>query len=488
MEGGSRSSCRLSAMSWTTKSCRERAQEADGHFGKKTISFFGSTCLMVNNLIGVGIASMPQLWQGAGAVPAELCLAGTCLGTLFTCLALLHAIRCVPGNANYERRMEFSRLLKHYFPRHAFSLEIFVVLSFMVQTLATIVQTAQCMDQLLVSTFGQSCGLELLPSMGWVYGADWTDISVFGDRTVISAGLVLLLLISWPLAELNLDDNINVQVVATLVLTTALGVAVYILTSSGWHASSLPVVGSTFKGLLGTLFFNFGLAVYIPSWVNEKVESVNEIAVLSWSVLISFLVCSAVAVGGAVGSAPYVGSDRTLFNSLVDVGTPTAQSLVYVIPLVSNLSSIPVMLILVRYNLESMDVPKQAAKALTVMLIIVSVFAMRGHGFIDCVNIGGSIFTSMAAFIIPVLIFAAADLREIPVKVERYECSAGKWLLEKPGQREGEEEWVRGAVVPWYVRVRGNAVPWSVLMRLAAIFLWLIASVVVSTIALVDSL
>jgi len=48
-----------------------------------------------------------------------------------------------------------------------------------------------------------------------------------------------------------------------------------IFISQGLDASRVPAIGSNFTSVLGVVVFNFAMITSIPSWVNEKKESVS---------------------------------------------------------------------------------------------------------------------------------------------------------------------------------------------------------------------
>ena len=85
---------------------------------------------------------------------------------------------------------------------------------FLTLNVASIIESAQTTDQLLVFYAGKSCGMELFPDFGKLFCVhDLGNFdSPFGSGVwVISLGFLLTLSVVLPLSFLNLDENIIVQ-------------------------------------------------------------------------------------------------------------------------------------------------------------------------------------------------------------------------------------------------------------------------------------
>ena len=84
-------------------------------FGKKTIGVFGAIVLVMNNVTGPGMLTLPALYQTAGWLPTTLaCVAVASLSATAACF-FCDAFALLPGNAGFARRAEFNAPFKHHF-------------------------------------------------------------------------------------------------------------------------------------------------------------------------------------------------------------------------------------------------------------------------------------------------------------------------------------------------------------------------------------
>ena len=127
----------------------------------------------------------------------------------------------------------------------------------------------------------------------------------------------------------------------------ALAPALLYRTADAPHWDSLPMFGTEFRGLLGSVIFGFGVPITIPSWLvaarNEQdVPRLRTINVSLAAVAILYIV---VGVVGAVAHKPYFATSENLLTKLQEQGTWLAWSLSYALPLANNppffLTSIP---------------------------------------------------------------------------------------------------------------------------------------------------
>eukprot|EP00441_Pelagodinium_beii_P021313 CAMPEP_0197677190 /NCGR_PEP_ID=MMETSP1338-20131121/87990_1 /TAXON_ID=43686 ORGANISM="Pelagodinium beii, Strain RCC1491" /NCGR_SAMPLE_ID=MMETSP1338 /ASSEMBLY_ACC=CAM_ASM_000754 /LENGTH=192 /DNA_ID=CAMNT_0043257981 /DNA_START=228 /DNA_END=803 /DNA_ORIENTATION=- len=143
--------------------------------------------------------------------------------------------------------------------------------------------------------------------------------------------------------------------------------------------NSDPQTGSQ-AAVLGTVLFNFGFVTTVPSWVNEKHPRVSVNRSLWVSTILCIVVFFAVGISGGLAfqdvlQGPVSGTcsrqvlhqdfncPNTLLQALTDQGSmpPTIQNSsylrwiihasVYLFPIVSVVSSIPVFSIVVKYNM-----------------------------------------------------------------------------------------------------------------------------------------
>ena len=89
-------------------------------FGKKTIGWFGSMCLLYGNITGPGMVQIPGLFQSAGwVVPTLLFFIFSWLAGVVS-LYLAKAISLLPGNRRFGERIEFNEIARAAFPYWAY--------------------------------------------------------------------------------------------------------------------------------------------------------------------------------------------------------------------------------------------------------------------------------------------------------------------------------------------------------------------------------
>jgi hypothetical protein len=149
-----------------------------------------------------------------------LCLV---LVALFTGLAgtmLVEAMKLYPGNKHFGQRVEYATLARHFLGTKLYALtQLLLNLSLLSMNLVSMLQTIQVMDWLLVRIFGCTCGVTFWPELAakCVCPAVGTCVhqdSPFGQAMVMGTGYLVSIALVIPLAFLNLDDNIGVQVPA----------------------------------------------------------------------------------------------------------------------------------------------------------------------------------------------------------------------------------------------------------------------------------
>lgn len=79
----------------------------------------------------------------------------------------LHKAR-VPGNDNFDQRMEMMCLAKRVFGRFAYRTTIALfLLNLQLANITAIIQSTQTMDFTVIAMAAKTCGLELYPDPGW---------------------------------------------------------------------------------------------------------------------------------------------------------------------------------------------------------------------------------------------------------------------------------------------------------------------------------
>eukprot|EP01125_Pyxidicula_operculata_P011903 TRINITY_DN3897_c0_g1_i1.p1 TRINITY_DN3897_c0_g1~~TRINITY_DN3897_c0_g1_i1.p1 ORF type:complete len:415 (+),score=65.00 TRINITY_DN3897_c0_g1_i1:257-1501(+) len=327
---------------------------------------------------------------------------------------LCEAMRYYPGNKGYKNRIEFSTLCKFYFGQkfYIFS-QIVLNLSLQAANVAAIIETAQVMDLAILRVFSKTGGLEFYPHPGWVWAYTPGDSTTpFGDIYVLSLGYVVTLILIIPMGLFNLDDNMIVQKGAFVIM-----IAIFIewftdfgLKISSGAANSIPFMGEDQSQVLGTIIFNYAFVVTVPSWCNEKVHSTSIHTVLWTSTTCSTVIFVLLGVLGAMAyTIPPGGDILDAINSSPQANI-ISQIAVYLFPISVVATSIPIMSIIIRYNLLE---NKLAGKAMAnfwgvVFPWIIVIPFYTGSGLLEVITWSSIFFQSVVNFILPFLIYIKA--------------------------------------------------------------------------------
>ena len=79
---------------------------------EKTIDFFGSFALISNNISGPAMMGLPHLFHTAGMAPVIVAIAATFFGSSLVGTLMSDAIASMPGNADFERNLSFSKAFR----------------------------------------------------------------------------------------------------------------------------------------------------------------------------------------------------------------------------------------------------------------------------------------------------------------------------------------------------------------------------------------
>ena len=216
---------------------------------------------------------------------------------------------------------------------------------------------------------GESCGLVVAPLRDAMKFVCWDaahDIYTrLGSPTVLSIGFALVAFATVPLSLYDLDANILVQqlsfIISMCIIFGCWIIGISILRDKDHPdepapepAPELPMWPErAVTQLLGTCFFNFNYVFFLPTWANERKPRVG----INWGVWLSTSIALGTFVAvGVWGALTY--SFRGLSNDMLmhlakdhmSAGIGPVTSLLF--PIVVNMSGIPVLSILIRYNLE----------------------------------------------------------------------------------------------------------------------------------------
>ena len=390
-------------------------------FGGRTIGAIGGMSLLLNNCLGPGVAQMPALFQKAGWIG---CIVGLIIfgsAAFISGWMLMYAQSRVPISLP---RTEYAGICKYYLSHFWFLVsQVFFILTMVVLCVGGVLQTSQLMDFLFVRIFKKSCALEIYPRfITATCSADNSGFSVFpSGSSVISAGYALAALVTIPFGFFPLEDNIKFQVFSCSVM--ALCVLLWMVDFSliGLQADRVPAVGESITGLVGTCMFNFCVAFSLPSWNNERKETVSVKKSLIGAIVIASVMMILVGMFAGTAFEPYYTSTQDMNDQINKNDRPLSITCMYLFSLANNITSIPVFSICIRYCLIEFDTIRPFLASLVSVLLpwLLVIPFSTGRGFSNVVDYGGMIFLSVTGFILPPILFFLAVKRDKKLNLDK---------------------------------------------------------------------
>lgn len=381
---------------------------------RKDISFFGGVALLVNNITGPGLITIPLVYQQAGWLITTFVFLLVMALSSIAATMLCKAMSKVRGNENFQGTAEFTTVAKHFFPKWGFVITmILFVISLMSFLVSSIVIAAQTMDLALIAIFSKSFSLEVYPNPG-IGMADQpsNSVSPFGNSYGLSIGYVIVLALSVPMGFFDLDNNIFIQLGAFVLLFVIFGMWLVNFFLVGLDTSRVPTIGSNFNSVLGTIIFNYAFVSTIPSWVNQKRKevSINKSVWLSTS--LSTLIYIIIGLLGALAFDFDPNGDllSAINNSSSGVNHTIAQACVYIFPMVALMTSIPVFSIVIRYNLIANKICRKAFANFWGVIFpwLLSLLFYGGSGLLVLINWASLLVNGVVNFILPLVLFIIA--------------------------------------------------------------------------------
>eukprot|EP00048_Salpingoeca_helianthica_P017002 m.235246 g.235246 ORF g.235246 m.235246 type:complete len:551 (+) comp19959_c0_seq1:41-1693(+) len=446
-------------------------RSAEEGFGSKKITFWGSVCLNLNNCMGAAMVTMPLLFQQAGWFTNVLMMTliyvlSTLAGTM-----LCEAMQRIPGNFEFKQRYEFATTVRHYWGGRAYWLfQILYNLSMQASNIASMIISAQVLDEFVRMIFGRNYALQYQqwppsiihassdPDVPWCSGSVAHGQCSGETLTfVISLGYVICMAICIPFGYLNLDENMWFQWFSfwgllgfTMVFWLQFGVSLsyddtvcydplnvpYGVTASnmtcdedpsriivdyganGPHRTSFFVAGGQ-SAVVGIATFAYAYIVTIPSWVNEKRPDVNINAAVWLPASIGLFMKILTGLLGAwafalmlPGGGQRDNSDNILDLLLTDAMPAASQYAAYLWDITTLIPGIPVLAIMVRYNLLSGRVCGRFAAFFwgVVAPWIVTMFCYESNVLLVFCNWVAIVVQGYINFVVPALLYRAALL------------------------------------------------------------------------------
>ncbi|CAI5460741.1 unnamed protein product [Closterium sp. Yama58-4] len=299
----------------------------------------------------------------------------------------------IPGNKGFARRFEYCTLVRHYFGDRWYTLaQIGFNAGLLASNIASMIVTSQVLDSVVYRLAGTSYGLDygqwpptFIESLAT--GGAGGNVCAWGtttsgdcNRSVISLGFVLAMAVCVPFARLNLDDNMGFQWLSMLAqLLFSFEFAAQFLSNlfpgspnycAGNGPGRTPFLGLDISQVLGVCVFAYSYVSTIPSWANEKKPGVNVNRAIwlpasvgcALNILLGLLGAWAYKLVDDAGH-PFKGTDNMLnmLDGQADAATacghphvsPATEFSVYMWGFFGYIPGIPILAIMVRYNLQA---------------------------------------------------------------------------------------------------------------------------------------
>ncbi|KAG0344989.1 hypothetical protein BG004_004036, partial [Podila humilis] len=375
----------------------------------KDISFCGGIALLISNMTGPGLVTIPVVAQSAGWLPTLLGFGLVALLSTLSSLFICEAMTEVPGNEYFQANVEFSNLVLCFFGRRYHLLvQIVCFLAMQTTNIASIAVSAQLFDNLLIKIFHRTCGIAIYPRPSFVCVAEQLQsASPFSGIMIMTTGVVLALAMIIPLALLKLSENIWLQLVSFILILLIVLQWIITFFQHGLDPTLVPAVGPDISQTFGTVLFNYAFITTVPSWANAKKPSVSIHKTLGWSVSITTVVYLCVAIIG--GMAYEIPANSSLIQAINSAPNASILSQVtgYTFPIAALITSVPINIIVIRYNLIQSGACNMVWSNILsgVLPWLVAIPCMTGSGLTTVINWSSLFLVSTANFIIPFILY-----------------------------------------------------------------------------------
>jgi hypothetical protein len=202
------------------------------------------------------------------------------------------------------------------------------------------------------------------------------------------------------------QENAAMQVIGFIVLliTSAGFIILFVQEGVDFSDGDVSLWGNEWGSLFGVILFNFSLVIAIPAWLFEKEPDVDVPVVVHGASTLAAVLYVVIGVLGAT-SMPFV--SQNMLESLLSGAFGTAMQLCasifafFIIGL-----GCPLFSVLMRMNLTGSGlVSRRTANGLAVYFpFLTSWMFYQGDAITQLLSWGGIIFTSLIAFILPLLL------------------------------------------------------------------------------------
>jgi len=395
---------------------------------KGTIGMLGTIAIMVNSLTGPAMVNLPSTFQVSGLIPTIISIVLLCVISNLCSMHMANVISKVPGNADFRKEIEYSESFRHFLGKRAFIVtQIFFFLCVLCLNVASIVDTAQVVDQIFAHTLSEGTAafqynINSSDGLRLVYWSQesCTKEQIINDNCIpfkgdggkgvfwLTAGYFATCLIFLPMSLMDLKENTIFQIFGFIVLIILSLIFIGVFLIHGLDVSNVSLWGSDWSDLFGVVLFNFAVVIAIPAWLYEKKETIDVSSSINNSSMIAVILYIVVGVLGAL-TMPNV-SENMLQSMISGTFGKTAEICAEAFAFFIIGLGIPLFSVLSRMNLTGSGLSKPVANLLAVALPWILGWGFYiGGSTSSLLGWGGILFTSIIVFIAP-LILAISSL------------------------------------------------------------------------------
>ena len=402
----------------------------------------GSTAIAINSLTGPAMLNLPATFVRSGIIPTTATLIFVCLLSSRCSLHMANTISKVPNNSEFQQEVEYSDVFRHFLgPQWYLATQIIFLCCITCLNISSIVDTSQVVDTFVgnwipggtvaVQLFSNTTATTTQPEpldvpddvdamylgnvvkfVRWDRSECTIDEVENGvclpfsgcDGILLTCGTLITTVLFLPLALMDLKENAWWQVAGLLVLLVVSLQFIVQFITTGLEPSNLTWWGNDWNDLLGVIIFNFALVIAIPAWLYEREPHVDVPTVINYSSYVVVILYMLIGLLGAM-AMPHVADN--MLESMMSGAFGTMMSLgasLFAFAIVGL--GIPLFSVLTRLNLTGSGLCSVRTGNL---LAVYGPFAAAwmlydGQAITKLLSWGGIIFTSLVAFILPLIL------------------------------------------------------------------------------------
>ena len=208
---------------------------------KQTITYLGSLCLNINNIMGPAIVAFPSIYAQSGMVSTH----GTAFGRVRSVCVFVHdALRAMQRIREITilwKRYEFATTVKHYWgDKWYVASQLLMNICLQCLNIASIIVAAQVMDELFAYCYGETIGFQYTTME--IRTTQYSDLRDMPNA--ISAGFIFCMIICLPFGMSSLEENMWFQWFSLFALFGSCGLFIWDYLQLPLHFEQVPVWNS----------------------------------------------------------------------------------------------------------------------------------------------------------------------------------------------------------------------------------------------------